>query len=275
MQFKTYVEGGHVRANGIRQHYLRFGGKGRQLVVVPGITMPAATFAEFADDLGRFFDVYVPDARGRGLSERGDHLDYGLEALAADLSAFVEALRLTDYALVGHSMGGRIVPAAVARHGARPRSVVLADPPMTGPGRRGYSDTDAWFTDQIAKAARGDMTVEEMRTCFPMFDDDQLALRIEWLPTCDPRAIERIRADFLIDDMHSVLPTLGCPILVLAAERGAIRSEEVAELSAMEGVECVVLPGTGHMIPWDDRDAFRERIVGVCGADGPRAQTGR
>lgn len=261
MQFKTNVAGGHVRANGIRQHYIRFGGKGLPLVVVPGITMPAATFAEFADDLGQFFDVYVPDARGRGLSERGDGLDYGLEALAADLSGFVEALKLDDYGLVGHSMGGRIVPAAIARHGAKPRAALLVDPPMTGPGRRGYSDTDAWFTDQIAKASLGDMTVEEMRQCFPMFNDEQLALRVEWLPTCDPRAIERIRADFLLDDMHAVLPKLGCRVHVLAAERGAIKSEDVVELSAMAGVSCVVAPGTSHMIPWDDMRVFRESVL--------------
>ena len=266
MKYETYVAGGHVRANGIRQHYLRFGGKGLPLVVVPGITTPAATFAEFADDLGQFFDVYLPDARGRGLSERREGLDYGLEALAAVLSAFITALELEDYGLVGHSMGGRIVPAAVARHGAKPRAVVLVDPPMTGPGRRGYSDTDAWFTDQIAKASLGDMTVEEMRQYFPMFDDRQLALRIEWLPTCDPRAIERIRADFLVDDMHSVLSKLGCPVHVLAAERGAIKPEDVAELSAMAGVSCTVAPGTSHMIPWDDMKVFRDSVLEQFGA---------
>ena len=35
--------GAHVHANGIRQHYLRYGGPGPALVLVPGITSPAPT----------------------------------------------------------------------------------------------------------------------------------------------------------------------------------------------------------------------------------------
>ena len=41
---KTFLYGGHVRANGIRQHYLRYGGKGAPLVLIPGITSPAITW---------------------------------------------------------------------------------------------------------------------------------------------------------------------------------------------------------------------------------------
>ncbi|HWI80103.1 MAG TPA: alpha/beta hydrolase, partial [Ramlibacter sp.] len=38
----TFLYGGHVRANGIRQHYLRYGDSGPPLVLVPGIVSPAA-----------------------------------------------------------------------------------------------------------------------------------------------------------------------------------------------------------------------------------------
>ena len=41
--------GAHVHANGIRQHYLRYGGKGSPLVLVPGITSPAITWGFVGD----------------------------------------------------------------------------------------------------------------------------------------------------------------------------------------------------------------------------------
>ncbi|MGG5145011.1 alpha/beta hydrolase, partial [Alcaligenes ammonioxydans] len=46
----TFLYGGHVHANGIRQHYLRYGGSvgGRDqrpaVIIVPGITSPAVTW---------------------------------------------------------------------------------------------------------------------------------------------------------------------------------------------------------------------------------------
>ena len=39
-----YLYGANVHANGIRQHYLRYGGKGPAVVIVPGITSPAVTW---------------------------------------------------------------------------------------------------------------------------------------------------------------------------------------------------------------------------------------
>ena len=43
----TYLYGAHAHANGIRQHYMRYGGEraGRDaVIVIPGITSPAATW---------------------------------------------------------------------------------------------------------------------------------------------------------------------------------------------------------------------------------------
>ncbi|HCP31214.1 MAG TPA: alpha/beta hydrolase, partial [Pseudomonas sp.] len=76
----TFVTGGHVNANGIRQHYLRYGGKGHALIVVPGITSPAITWGFVAERLGQHFDTYVLDVRGRGLSSSGPDLDYATDA---------------------------------------------------------------------------------------------------------------------------------------------------------------------------------------------------
>ena len=107
----TFLYGANVHANGIRQHYLRYGGadgaraERDALILIPGITSPAVTWGFVAERLGRRYDTYVLDVRGRGLSSADPGLDYSLDAQAADVLALAQALGLQRYALMGHSMG--------------------------------------------------------------------------------------------------------------------------------------------------------------------------
>lgn len=130
--------GANVHANGIRQHYLRFGGTGAPLILVPGITSPAATWAFVAERLSRHYDTYVLDIRGRGISESGPEVDYSLDACAADVAGLADALELPSFIILGHSMGARIALRASRSLGARIHKLVLVDPPVSGPGRRPY-----------------------------------------------------------------------------------------------------------------------------------------
>ena len=159
----TYQYGAHVIANGIRHHYIRYGGKGTPLVLIPGISSPAATWGFIGDRLGRKFDTYVLDMRGRGLSESGDHLDYSLDACAADAVAVADALSLPDYVFLGHSMGARIGIRAARQAESRIKNLVLVDPPVTGPGRRVYPVGLDWILGAIHAAAQGP-SPQEMRS---------------------------------------------------------------------------------------------------------------
>src|SRR5690625_4436907 len=136
MNESTFLYGAHTRANGIRQHYLRFGGQGQALVLVPGITSPAITWDFVAERLGRHFDTYILDVRGRGLSSSGPELAYDTDTCADDVVAFAQALELDRYILAGHSMGGRHVLRAVTRGAQGVDKLILMDPPVSGPGRR-------------------------------------------------------------------------------------------------------------------------------------------
>ena len=145
-----FLYGGNVFANGIRQHYLRYGGatgarEGRDaVVIVPGITSPAVTWGFVGEQFGKHFDTYILDVRGRGLSEAGDALDYSLDAQAADVTAFAQALGLARYAIVGHSMGARIGIRAARGNPAGLTRLVMVDPPVSGPGRRAYPSHQPW-----------------------------------------------------------------------------------------------------------------------------------
>lgn len=249
--------GAHVAANGIRQHYLRYRGIGAPLVLVPGITSPAITWGFVAERLAPDFDVFVLDVRGRGLSQSGPDLDYRLDSLADDLLGFIEALRLSDVTVLGHSMGARIAIRAATRNPAGMRQLLLVDPPVSGPGRRPYPPKLAWYVDSIRQATSG-MDAEAMRSFCPSWSEEQLALRAEWLHTCYEPAIVTAFEGFHIDDIHQDLPGISVPAgLMVATRGGVIEPADEAEILSLNPRICIErVPDAGHMIPWDNLDGF-------------------
>jgi len=266
----TYLYGAHAHANGIRQHYMRYGGEpaGRDaVIVIPGITSPAATWGFVAERLGRQFDTYVLDVRGRGLSSSGPDLDYGLDAQAADVVALAQALGLTRYALVGHSMGGRIAVRAASRAPQGLTRLVIVDPPVSGPGRRAYPANLAWYVDSIRQATHG-MSAEDMRAFCPTWTDEQRALRAQWLHTCFEPAIVQSFEDFGRDDIHANLPGVTVPLLLMTAERGGVvGDDDMAEWQTLAPqTQHVRVPDAGHMIPWDNEAGFHAALGDFLGA---------
>ena len=269
----TFLYGGNVHANGIRQHYLRYGGTadGRDardaVIIVPGITSPAITWGFVGERFGTRFDTYVLDVRGRGLSSAGDALDYSLDAQAADVIAFAQALGLARYQIVGHSMGGRIGIRAARSKPAGLTRLVMVDPPVSGPGRRAYPAQLPWYVDSIRLATEG-ADAEAMRRFCPTWTDDQLRLRAEWLHTCDERAVLASFDGFHTDDIHVDLPHIGVPTLLITAARGdVVLPADVDELKSLRpGLLEVRVPDAGHMIPWDNEAGFYAAFADFLGA---------
>jgi pimeloyl-ACP methyl ester carboxylesterase len=71
--------------------------------------------------------VIIPDLPGWGASSRQAGADYGVDAQAARLDAFVHALNLPRVMLVGHDMGGAIAGMYAAGHPDRVAGLVLMD----------------------------------------------------------------------------------------------------------------------------------------------------
>ncbi len=264
----TYLCGAHVHANGIRQHYLRYGNEGTPLVIVPGITSPAVTWGFVGERLGRYCQVYILDVRGRGLSSSGDDLDYGIDALARDLACLLCELNLEGCTLLGHSMGARIISRAIARFDARADRVVLVDPPVSGPGRREYPSRLPWYLDSIRDARRG-ISAEEMKAYCPTWTEEQRALRAQWLHSCNAGAVLRAFNDFHDVDFHQDLPSVRQPASLIAAGKGGvILDEDIAEIRRLcPGIGVQRVEDAGHMIPWDDEAGFYRALSNCLDID--------
>ena len=257
------VRGANVEANGIRQHYLRYGGRGHEIVLIPGITSPAITWGFVGERLGEHYDTYILDVRGRGLSQADAELDYGVNVCAEDVRSFIGALGLRRPSVIGHSMGARIATRACALGDLDLTSIVLVDPPVSGPQRRPYPSKLPWYVESIRLARRG-TDADGMRVFCPTWTDEQLQLRAEWLHTCLEAAVVKAFRDFHEDDMHADLTSVHMPASLIVAGRGGV----IEDVDALE-IERIVpglvvrrVPNAGHMIPWDDLDGF----LGAVGA---------
>jgi N-formylmaleamate deformylase len=252
----TFVHGHTTRANNIRQHFLRYGGKGMPLILVPGITSPAMLWDFVGERLGRVFDTYVIDVRGRGLSETGDDLDYSLDAYAADVNGLARALGLGKYVLVGHSMGARIAIRTARRHAEALERIVLVDPPVSGPGRRPYPVPLAPLLDLLEKARRGELW--EVIRNGSQWSEHSTRSRAEWMHTCNRAAIETTYRNFHEEDVFQDLPHLTVPSsLIVAGKGGTIQPDDVTEIRSLAPSMTIdTVEGAGHMIPFEDLEGF-------------------
>jgi N-formylmaleamate deformylase len=247
----------YFRSDGLRMHALAVPGTGGPpVVVVPGITTPAAAFVFAAEAWSEHTgDLLILDMRGRGASERAGYGRHHAADYADDVLALSEQVGLERPVLIGHSLGARVVAAAAARVPGCTAGVVAIDPPMTGPGRRPYPMGLDRFLNGIlgARAGRG---VQEAREHYPTWTDEQVRARGESLATCDELAVVESYAWFHLEAFPPVWQQVEPPALLLYGEVSpVVTATDVAELERVNPrAGHVAVPGAGHMVPWDNAD---------------------
>jgi N-formylmaleamate deformylase len=258
----SFNAGGHVRANGIRQHYLHFPCSGPRVLIVPGIVSPAILWQHVGGWLSRTHDCYVLDVRGRGLSEAGAHLDYGFDACARDLAAFVETLALAPLTVIGHSMGARIALRAAVASPELFESLILVDPPTSGPGRRPYPVPKSRTLGLLAAALRGEALAAMQASTAAPWPEDLQRLRAEWMASCDERAVHVAYDDFHSQDMFADLAQAGSPVSLIAAGEGGVVSEaDFDEMRRLRpNMHAVRLADVGHQMQAENFKAFSEAL---------------
>ncbi|KIZ47124.1 MULTISPECIES: alpha/beta hydrolase [Rhodopseudomonas] len=254
----TPRRGGHRLVHGVRLHFLDFAEHhdGPAILLLPGITSPAETWAFVAERLAATHRVVVPDIRGRGLSDARPGLGYSLDDYAADALGLIAALGLEKPIVIGHSMGARIAGRLGATAPDVASKLVLVDPPLSGPGRTPYPTPLGSYLTAIDAASRG-ASIAEFRQFTPTWSDDQIALRLEWLPTCSVEAVTETHRNFQEEEIFPDFPRITCPcLLIYAGNAKVVSPEQAADIVRLLPDGRAVMVRAGHMIPWDNLDDF-------------------
>lgn len=112
--------------DGVTLEVLDFGGTGSPLLLLPGLGATAHSFDELAPRLAQRHRVFAMTRRGTGYSSRPEH-GFDTPRLAQDVLAVMDALRMDQVVLVGHSIAGDELTWLGGHHPARFRGLVYLD----------------------------------------------------------------------------------------------------------------------------------------------------
>ncbi|MEQ1642578.1 MAG: alpha/beta hydrolase [Pyrinomonadaceae bacterium] len=94
-----------VTANGIKLHYLDWGGKGETVLFISGVGDGARYFNEMARQFTDKFRVLALTRRGYGKSDKPE-TGYDVATLTEDVRKFLDAMKIDKVNLIAHSAGG-------------------------------------------------------------------------------------------------------------------------------------------------------------------------
>jgi pimeloyl-ACP methyl ester carboxylesterase len=111
--------------NRIRMHY-EVAGAGDPVLMINGLSAPAANWALQVKTLAEHFQVITFDNRGVGETDLPPEPVYTMAQLADDAAALLRHLKIARAHVIGASMGGTIAQELALRHSRLVRSLVLA-----------------------------------------------------------------------------------------------------------------------------------------------------
>jgi N-formylmaleamate deformylase len=101
------------------------------------------------------------------------------------------------------------------------------------------------------------MDLAAMRKTYPLWKEEHLRLRAEWLHTCDDTAIRESVRGFDAEEIQSDFAKIRVPtLLIVAGKAGVIDDNDMAELKGLMPAIEVRKVDTGHMIPFENAEAF-------------------
>ena len=211
-------------------------GEGRPVVLLHGLFSSAEMnwikfgHAKLLADAG--FEALMPDLRAHGASAKPhDPAGYPPDVLAHDAAALVAHLGLTDYDLVGFSLGSRTSVRAVLG-GLSPRRLVLGG--MGLEGLAGWGRRADFFLDVIARFGT-------IRPGDPAYMAQQFMKSM-----AVDREAARLLLGTMADTAPSALAAIAIPTLVLCGAQDDDNGDPDALAAALAHATRATIPGT-HM----------------------------
>jgi pimeloyl-ACP methyl ester carboxylesterase len=257
-----------LEVNGLRLHYVDWGGEGKQpLVMIHGLDRVARTFDHVATRFTTRYRVLAIDMRGHGDSGWDPQGRYLVEDHVGDLEGIVAQLGLRDLVLWGNSTGGRVVQVFAGKHPDLVSRVISED---VGPERpRQIADGYAKRVEQErAGWASAEELLAQLRRANPRMSPTVLDAyvrygtgkradgRIEWKR--DPQLVK----GFVATDLWRFVRNIKAPILYILGGRSTIVPAETQDelRKTLPNAQLITIPDVGHY-PSDEQPDEVVRIV--------------
>ncbi len=245
----------YVTVNGLRIHYLDFGGDGKQpLIMLHGIGRVAHTFDHVASHFNQNYHVMAVDMRGHGDSDWDPKAAYLVEDYVKDIEGLAQQLRLRNIVIWGNSTGGRVAQVFAGLHPDLVAAVIAED---VGPERpREIADG---FTSRLKQEdekgwATEDELFAQLKTGSPRTADEILRAYAHFgsKKRPDGRVIWKrdpgIGNGFVPTELWRFVRQIKSPIIYVLGGRSTIVPAATQEelRKTLPQVQIVTMPGLGH-----------------------------
>jgi pimeloyl-ACP methyl ester carboxylesterase len=247
-------------------------GEGPGLLLVHGFGGAKEDFADHVAALSATHMVVIFDHRGHGESDKpADVAAYSLARLRADTLGVADAVGLTRFRVLGHSMGGMVVRRIAIDHPERVDALIMMDtaPGPIGALDPGQIDAAAQYVLEHGKAALKELLeangpldnpahqrVLRDRPGYQEFNDRKWADLSEFMWAAMARQLAHQPDD--LDAMRA----LAMPVLVIV---GALDTPFLAPSRAMAdaipGAQLAVIPDAGHSPQFENPAAWYDALA--------------
>ena len=194
--------------------------------------------------------LLAPDLPGYGAQPAPAGFDYSVANYADWLAAYIAGQELTDYTLIGHSMGGKFALALAARQPAGLRGLLLLSP--SPPSAEPMSDEDR----AASLAAYG--KADEAEKTFTKITNQPLPAAQHQQVVADNLRTTRAAWDAWLlagskEDITALMPQVQVPCRLLVGTHDRAISLEAQRCQTLPllppGTGLTEVPGAGHLLP--------------------------
>ena len=244
---------------------------GPPLLLLHGTGNRWQAFIRLIPSLSTRWHVYALDLRGHGKSGRAPH--YGFGYYCEDAVGFIDEVIREPTVIFGHSLGGRMALTIAANHPTKTRAIILGDSSLSAPSP---SNGMGRSFSSLLETLEGSPSVNQIFQALKerageTFEPISTLVRAKNLSMVDP---EMYRSIIDNPDPNSVnshfhgfnppehLPKVRCPVLILQAERGMLKEEDVERaLEVLPEAYHVVLKGVPHEFLNHDTDPVLRAVT--------------
>ena len=269
---------GKVSVNGMSFAYVQEG-SGPPVVLVHGSVSDYREWSGQMAPLARHYSVIAYSRRYHWPNlPPGTDADASLERQVDDLAAIIKTMGITPAHIVGHSYGGAIALNLALRHPELARTLVLAEPAVSG--------VMGNMPEQDAVSKESQAVRAEMKEAFATGDAERIvrtyAARVA--PGEFEKAAPEVRQMLLANapafqlDYNSRRPPFTCddarrvavPVLVISGDRSAMGLQRIAETAArcIKGASFVSIPQATHWMQHDHAEAFNDAALAFLARNG-------
>lgn len=239
--------------NGVALPYIEQGDRdGLPVIFIHGITDSHRSYEPILAALPTKFHAFALTMRGHGDASKHAE-DYSPEAMAGDVALFLDAHKINQAVIVGHSMGSVVARAFAHANPKRVLGLVLIGAfasPHGNPAVHELGGVIAGFGETIPYEFAREFQVSTLAQPVP---DDYLAMVINETQKT-PANVFRAAFHGLVERDRTFTGSGGqFPALIMWGDQDAFcpRADQDVLSSAFKNSRLLIYPGAGHALHWE------------------------